>query len=132
MNWTMLVHAGTLGLAVMTLSMWMPGVHSESKLTSFWVATVFSVLNVGAGYLMRRFLPTDTADTLVIVAPLLMNIVVLWVTDIVIPSFEISSKVSLVVAAAIITLVNKGVDVFLAQHGAKVLQSASRAAGIPQ
>jgi uncharacterized membrane protein YvlD (DUF360 family) len=73
------------------------------------VAIVFSILNFLLGWLISAllFVPALlTLGLLFLFLPLIVNVVVLWLTDKALASFEITTVRALWLSAAVITLVN--------------------------
>ena len=73
------------------------------------MAVVFSILNFLLGWLIRAllFVPALlTLGLLFLFLPLIVNVVVLWLTDKALASFEITTVRALWLSAAVITLVN--------------------------
>jgi len=73
------------------------------------VAIVFSVLNVLLGWFIRAvlFVPAlFTLGLLFLFVPLIVNTVLLWLTDKLIRSFEIQTLGGLLTSAVVITAVN--------------------------
>jgi putative membrane protein len=105
----MLIHLAALALTILALSWFVPSVHIRSWGTALAVAIVFSVLNFFLGWFIRAmlFLPALlTLGLLFVFVPFLVNMVVLWLTDKLMASFEIETTAGLLVSAAAITLVN--------------------------
>jgi putative membrane protein len=105
----MLLHLAVLALTILVLSRVLPSVHIKSIGTAVIVAIVFSVLNFFLGWLIRAvlFVPAIlTLGLLFLFVPLIVNTVLLWLTDKLMGSFEIATMGGLVVSAVVITLVN--------------------------
>jgi putative membrane protein len=104
-----LLHLVVLALTIVGLSRILPSVHVKNIGTAFAVAFVFSVLNFFLGWLIRAalFVPAIlTLGLLFLFVPLLVNTVLLWLTDRLMKSFEIKTLGGLLLSAAVITLVN--------------------------
>jgi len=104
-----LVHLAVLALTVLGLSRFVPGVHIRTVGTAVVVAVVFSVLNFFLAWAIRAVLFVPALLTLGILfffMPLIVNTIVLWLTDKLLASFEITSTRSLVLSSLVITLVN--------------------------
>jgi putative membrane protein len=104
-----LLHLAVLALTILVLSRVVSGVQIKTSVTALVVAIVFSVLNFFLGWLIRAvlFVPALlTLGLLFLFVPLIVNTVVLWLTDKLIPSFEIMTMRALLVCALAITLVN--------------------------
>ncbi len=111
-----ILHLAVLALAIFALSRFFPGiVRVRSGSTAVVVAVVFSVLNFFLGWFIRALLFVPgllTLGLLFLFVPFIVNAVLLWLTDKLMSSFELRGARGLLVAAAIITLVN---GVFAAQ-----------------
>jgi putative membrane protein len=97
--------AGTLLL----LATVMPGIRIKSKKTALVVAVVFSVLNVLLGWLVAWVLVLPallTLGLLFLVFPLIINTVMLWLTDVFIDDFEITDTKTLLISSAALTFAN--------------------------
>jgi putative membrane protein len=109
-----ILHLAVLSLTIFGLSRWLPNVvYIRSAGTAVVVAIVFSVLNFLLGWLIGvffravLFVPAIlTLGLLFIIVPFLVNVVVLWLTDKALASFEIATTRALFLSAAVITLVN--------------------------
>lgn len=113
-----LLHIGGLALAVFALSKFFPGiVRVQSVGTAVAVAIVFSVLDFFLGWFIRVLLFVPgllTLGLLFFFVPLIVNAVLLWITDKLMSSFELRGARGLGLAAVIITLVNYA---FAMSHG---------------
>lgn len=97
--------AGTLLL----LTTVMPGIRIKSKTTAVVVSVVFSVLNVLLGWLVALVLVLPallTLGLLFLVFPLIINTVMLWLTDVFIDDFEIKDTKTLLITSVAITIAN--------------------------
>jgi len=104
-----LLHLAALTVTVLFLARALPGFHIRSTGTAVLVAVVFSLLNWACGWFIKvlLFLPAIlTLGLLFLVLPLIVNAVVLWLTDKVLRAFEIDDWRALWLAAVGITLVN--------------------------
>lgn len=104
-----ILHLAALTLTVLLLARALPGFHIRTPGTALLVAVVFSLLNWACGWFIKvlLFLPAIlTLGLLFLVLPLIVNAVVLWLTDKVLRAFEIDDWRSLWLGAAGITLVN--------------------------
>jgi putative membrane protein len=104
-----LAHLAVLAVTVLLLARFVPGVRVASIGTAVVVAVVFSLLNFFLGWLIRAafFVPALlTLGILFLFLPFIVNTILLWLTDKLLPSFEITSMGSLLVSSAIITIVN--------------------------
>jgi putative membrane protein len=105
-----ILHLAVLALTIFGLSRWMPNfVYIRSAWTAVVVAIVFSVLNFFVGWFIRAllFVPALlTLGVLFLFVPFIVNVVVLWLTDKALASFEIATTRALILCAAVITLVN--------------------------
>jgi putative membrane protein len=114
-----LLHLAVLALTVLLLARVLPGFRIRGASTAVTVAVVFSLLNWSVGWLVKvmLFLPAIlTLGLLFLVFPLIVNVVVLWLTDKVLASFELADRRTLWLAALAITLVNFAVHVVLRAH----------------
>jgi putative membrane protein len=105
----MLLHLAALAGTVLLLSRAVPGVHIRSAGTAIAVAIVFSLLNFFLGWAIRAvlFVPALlTLGVLFFFVPLIVNTLVLWLTDKAMESFEIETPTALLVSSLAITLVN--------------------------
>src|SRR5579863_9163525 len=104
-----LLHLAVLAATVLVLSRVVPGVRIRTAGTAVLVAVVFSLLNFFLGWVVRvvLFIPALlTLGILFIFMSLIVNAVMLWLTDKVLASFEISTRKALLVSSVAITLVN--------------------------
>jgi putative membrane protein len=104
-----LLHLAVLAATVLVLSRLVPGVRIRSTGTAVLVAVVFSLLNFFLGWIVRvlLFVPALlTLGILFIFMSFIVNTVMLWLTDKLIASFEISSRRALLLSSAAITFVN--------------------------
>jgi len=104
-----ILHLVVLTLTVLFLARALPAFHIRTPGTAVLVAIVFSLLNWACGWFIKvlLFLPAIlTLGLLFLVLPLIVNAVVLWLTDKVLHAFEIDDWGTLWLAAAGITLVN--------------------------
>lgn len=103
-------HLVCLALTVFALSRFFPAiVRVKSGGAAVAVAIVFSVLNFFLGWLLRAvlFVPSVlTLGLLFLFVPFLVNAALLWITDKLMASFELRGGRGLVLAAAVITVVN--------------------------
>jgi len=105
----MLLHLAVLAATVLVLARLVPGVRIRSAGTAVLVAVVFSVLNYFLGWFVRvlLFVPALlTLGILFIFMSFIVNTVMLWLTDKLMASFEVSSRRALLLSAAAITFVN--------------------------
>jgi putative membrane protein len=105
----MLLHLAVLAATVLLLSRVVPGVRIRTPGTAVLVAVVFSVLNYLLGWVVYviLFVPALlTLGILFLFMSLIVNTVMLWLTDKFLASFEISTRKSLLVSSVAITLVN--------------------------
>lgn len=104
-----LLHLAVLAATVLVLSRLVPGVRIRSAGTAVLVAVVFSLLNYFLGWMVYvlLFVPALlTLGILFLFMSFIVNTVMLWLTDKLIASFEISSRGALLVSSAAITFVN--------------------------
>lgn len=114
-----LLHLAVLAVTVLGLAKLLPGVHIRSTGTAIVVAIVFSLLNFFLGWLVKvaLFVPAIlTLGLLFLIFPFVVNTVLLWLTDKVMRSFAIDGLGSLLLSAAIITLVNGAFQMAMQPH----------------
>jgi putative membrane protein len=103
------IHVAVLALTILALTRWLRDVEVKGTGPAILVALVFSVLNLALGWLIRAVLYVPallTLGLLFLFIPLIVNAVVLWLTDKLIGSFAIKSGRALVLSAAVIAVVN--------------------------
>ena|SRR5438046_693623 len=118
-----LLHLVVLTLTVLVLARALPGFRIRTPSTALVVAVVFSLLNWSMGWLIKvmLFLPAIlTLGLLFLVLPLIVNLIILWLTDKLLHAFEIADGRTLWLAAGAITLVN-----FLFQMALRAQQAHS-------
>lgn len=104
-----LIHVAVLSLTIYALARLMPGIRVERTSTTVVVAVVFSLLNFLTGWLIKLLLVIPVILTLGLLSffvPLIVNLVILWVTDKVLHAFEIRDGRTLVIASLAITIVS--------------------------
>ena len=104
-----LLHLAVLTVTVLALTRFLPSVKVKSLGSSIVVAIVFSVLNVLLGGFIRVLLVVPgilTLGLLFFFVPLIVNTILLWLTDKLLGSFEIETLGGLATSAAILTAVN--------------------------
>jgi putative membrane protein len=104
-----LLHLAVLTVTILALARFLPGVRVKSALSALAVAVVFSLLNFFLGWIVKvaLFVPAIlTLGLLFLILPFIVNAVMLWLTDKLLSAFAIDSLGSLLVSAAVITLVN--------------------------
>lgn len=104
-----LMHLAVLAGAVLLGTAVIPGVRVQKAPAVVLVAVVFSVLNWLLGFPLRLLLilPGFLSFGLVwVIAPLIVNAVLLWLTDKLLHVFEIQSAKALALMAGLITLAN--------------------------
>jgi putative membrane protein len=104
-----ILHLVALALTILVLSRIVPGVRIRTAGTAIAVAIVFSVLNFFLILPIKALLVVPgllTLGLLFFFVPFIVNTVVLWLTDKLMASFEISSLRPLLVSAGAITIVN--------------------------
>ncbi len=107
MHW--ILHFAALAGTILLLTRFLPGVRVKSVTTALVVALVFSLINLVAGPVIKvlLFLPgLLTLGLLFLVLPLIVNTIVLWLTDKLIKSFEIQDARALWLSSGAITLMN--------------------------
>ena len=114
-----LIHLAVLTVSILVLSRILPSVRVKGVGAAVAVAIVFSVLNFFLGWALHAALwPLGilTFGLLFLFVPFIVNTVLLWLTDKVLASFEISSLKGLLLSSLAITVVN-GVCSLSALHG---------------
>jgi len=104
-----LLHMAVLTVTVLAMTRLVPSVKVKSIGSAIMVALVFSVLNVLFGWFIRALLIIPailTLGLLFLFFNLIVNTVLLWLTDKVMRSFEIETFGGLLSAAAMITVAN--------------------------
>jgi uncharacterized membrane protein YvlD (DUF360 family) len=104
-----LLHLAVLTLTVLALARFLPNVRIRSVASAVAVAVVFSLLNFFLSWLIKvaLFVPALlTLGILFLFIPFIVNTVMLWLTDKLLRAFEISTVSSLLLSAAVITIVN--------------------------
>jgi uncharacterized membrane protein YvlD (DUF360 family) len=110
-----LLHLALLTLAVVLSARYITGVKIKSAPAALGVAVVFSILNFLLSGLLKvlLFLPALlTLGLLFLLVPLIINVVLLWVTDKLLHVFEIENAKALWLMGILITIAN-GVAAFL-------------------
>src|ERR1044071_5483155 len=105
----LVLHLAVLTVTVLLLARFLPSVRVKSVGSAIIVALVFSVLNVLLSWFIRAvlFVPAVlTLGLLFLFVPLIVNTVLLWLTDKLIGSFEIRTLGGLLTSAAVITVVS--------------------------
>jgi uncharacterized membrane protein YvlD (DUF360 family) len=104
-----LVHLAVLTLTVLVSARYIRGVRITSVPAAVGVAVVFSLFNWLLGGLLKflLFLPAIlTLGLLFLIMPLIVNAILLWLTDKVLHVFEIEDAKGLWLMALLITAVN--------------------------
>lgn len=104
-----LLHLALLTATVLLSSRYIAGVRVKNTPAAIGVAVVFSLLNWLLGGLIKflLFLPAIlTFGLLFLVLPLIVNVIVLWLTDKLLHVFEIEDAKGLWLMAIVITAVN--------------------------
>jgi putative membrane protein len=104
-----ILHLAALGFTILVLSRLLPSVRIRSVGTALLAAVVFTVLNFFLGWFIRAvlFVPALlTLGLLFLFVPFIVNTVVLWLTDKLIRSFEITTLAGLLLTSGAITVVN--------------------------
>jgi putative membrane protein len=104
-----LLHLALLTATVLLSSRYIAGVRVKSTPAAVGVAVVFSVLNWLIGWLIKVLLVVPailTFGLLFLVLPLIANVILLWLTDKVLHTFEIEDAKGLWLMAILITAVN--------------------------
>lgn len=114
-----LLHLAALTATVLLLARLMPSVKVKSMWAAVVVAVVFSVLNFFLGGLLRVLLIVPGILTLGLVllfSTFIVNVILLWLTDKLLGSFEIETFGGLFASAAILTVVNWVFHVYVRAH----------------
>jgi putative membrane protein len=122
----LVLHLVVLTATVLLLARFLPSVRVKSVGAAILVAVVFSLLNFFLGWFIRAvlFVPAVlTLGLLFLFVPLIVNTVMLWLTDKLIRTFAIETMGGLLTSAAVITAVNWLLQVavhtqYLRGHGA--------------
>jgi putative membrane protein len=104
-----LLHLAVLAVTILLLARFLPGVRIRSAGSAIVVAITFSLLNFFLGWLIHAvlFVPALlTLGALFLFVPFIANVILLWITDKLLESFELESLGALLVASAVITVVN--------------------------
>jgi putative membrane protein len=115
----MILHLAALTVTVLALSRIFSTVKIKSVGSAIVVAIVFSVLNVLLGWVIRvaLFIPALlTLGLLFLFMSLIVNAILLWLTDKLLGSFEIETKGALFASAAVITVVNYAFHMAIHAH----------------
>lgn len=92
-------------VAIYLVARFLPGVHLRNFLTAIWVALVYSLCNFFLGSLLYA-LALPFAVFTIGLSLLLVNALLLWITDKLIEDFEIDDFFTTLLAAALISAVN--------------------------
>ncbi len=104
-----IIHVGILALTVLVLSRVTSGVWLKHPPAALSVAVVFSLLNLGLGWLLRLLLVVPTILTLgllLLFTSFIVNAALLWLADKLLASFELKSLRALLISSGAITVVN--------------------------
>lgn len=104
-----LVQLAALTAVVFFASRYLPTVHVRSVGTAVIVAVVFSLLNFFLGWAIRAalFVPgLLTLGLLFLILPLVVNLVLIWITDKLLHAFRVDGFKGYAVLAALITAAN--------------------------
>jgi putative membrane protein len=104
-----ILHLAALALTILVLARVVPGVRIRTAGTAIAVAIVFSILNFFLIWPIKALLVVPgvlTLGLLFFFVPFIVNTLVLWLTDKLMASFEISSFRPLLLSAGAITLIN--------------------------
>jgi putative membrane protein len=114
-----LLHLAVLTATILVLARNVRGVHVRSTGSALAVAIVFSICNWALGWLVKLLLVLPailTFGLLFLVFPLLVNAVLLWLTDKILDSFELRGARALWGSALAITVVNALLELVLRTH----------------
>jgi len=104
-----LMHLGMLAGTVLLLAKLMPGVRVKGGWSAVAVALVFSVVNWATGWLVKTLLVVPVLLTFGLLVPFvtfIVNVVVLWLTDKIVETFELRDGKTLLISAGAITVAN--------------------------
>ena len=105
----LLIHLAVMTIAVLVSARFIQGVRIKSTPAAVGVAVVFSLLNWGLGWLIKAllFVPAIlTLGLLFLIMPLLVNVILLWLTDKALHVFEIEDAKALWLMAILVTAVS--------------------------
>jgi putative membrane protein len=111
-----LIHLAVLTITVLLAARFIRGVKVKSIPAAAGVAVVFSLLNWLIGWLLKLllFLPAIlTLGLRFLIMPLVINTILLWLTDKALHVFEIEDARALWLMSLLITAVNLGVHLLL-------------------
>jgi putative membrane protein len=111
-----IIHLAVLTVSVLLAARFIRGVHVKSFPAAIGVAVVFSLLNWLIGWLLKLLLFLPAILTLglgFLVMPLVINAILLWLTDKALHVFELEDAKALWLMALLITAVNLGVHLLL-------------------
>src|SRR5579871_4996540 len=114
-----LLHLAALTATVLLLARIVPSVRVKSMGSAIVVAIVFSVLNFFLGGLLHVLLIVPGILTLGLVllfSTFIVNMILLWLTDKLLGSFEIETLGGLLTSAAILTVVNWVFHIYVRAH----------------
>ncbi len=94
-----------LSVAVFIVANVMPGIKIKNIWTSLWVALIYSLINLLAGWLLR-FLALPLIYITLGLFTFVVNAAMLWLTDHLIDDFEIEGLLNTLIAAFLITVIN--------------------------
>jgi putative membrane protein len=103
------IHVAILTITILAIARLLSDVEVKGAGAAIAVAVVFSVLNFALGWLLKLllFVPALlTLGLLFLFIPFIVNVVLLWLTDKLIASFEIKTGRALLISAAVISVVN--------------------------
>lgn len=104
-----ILHMLLLSTVIYCVARLMPGVHLKNFYTSIWVAVVYSLANFLLSFMLKILLMPLillTFGLFLLVSNLVVNTILLWITDKLIEDFEIEGLVNTLVAAVLITFSN--------------------------
>ena len=106
---SILIHLAVLTLTVVASARYIHGVKVKSTPAAFGIAAVFGLLNWALAGLLKMLLWLPAILTLglgFLIMPLVVNVILLWLTDKVLHVFEIEHAKALWLMACLITAVN--------------------------
>ena len=106
---SILIHLAVLTLVVLASARYIQGVRVKSTPAAIGVAVVFSLLNWLLGWLITLLLWLPALLTLglgFLIMPLVVNVILLWLTDKALHVFEIENAKALWLMALLITAIN--------------------------
>ena len=98
--------------AIFLVARMLPGIYIKSGFTAVWTAIVYSLVNFFLGWLILLVSLPAIVLTLGLFK-FVVNGILLWITDKLVPDFEIRDFPTTILAAFLITLVDRGISLIL-------------------